>query len=357
MYQPPFHRRILPWLYVAVFLATAPLLIFYTAGYRYNPKKQQIERSGTLIVDTFPKGAHIYLDGHDTQEISPITFQNISPGWHELRLTKNGYHPWQNNVNIRAEQVSFANNVWLWRESTSTLLREGNFNTIRTDPTNSRSAMIFQGASSSQLALWTPETGWHPHGNIPRLDPTKNHRLRWRDDGQAFVIDGLSGQESAWWGTIRDTVTTNDALPEGTYYWSQHELLGSNDRRSFRLDPDRNTFARDILSTSTISLDRNITLETTSTSPNLLLTYQAFQKHNFSLPFGNWRMGTLRFPYILLHDTSRWLSVTVSGNRPRTSVVTGDLPRWLAGANPPLALFLHQNEVWSWRLGKEPNLL
>ncbi len=122
MYHPPFHRRILPWLYIAIFLGTAPLLIFYTAGYRYNPKKHQIERSGTLIIDTIPKGARVSLDGRDSQEVSPITFQNIPPGWHEDRHTKNGYFPWQSILDIRAEQVTFANNLWLWRQSIPSFL-------------------------------------------------------------------------------------------------------------------------------------------------------------------------------------------------------------------------------------------
>jgi hypothetical protein len=107
----PIHRQILLWLYVALFVFLAPLLIFYTAGYRYNIKKGQIERSSTLIVDSFPKGATVRIDERATQETTPITFQNMAPGWHRLDLEKEGYLPWSKNLELRAERVSFANRI------------------------------------------------------------------------------------------------------------------------------------------------------------------------------------------------------------------------------------------------------
>lgn len=357
MYHPPFHRRILPWLYIAIFLGTAPLLIFYTAGYRYNPKKHQVERSGTLIVDSSPKGAHVFLDGQDTQEVSPITFQNIAPGWHDVKLVKSGYHSWQNTLDLRAEQVTFANNIWLWRESSSTLVHTGSIRALRSDPTNNRLALVLANTTSTSLALWAADTGWQSRGEMSGLSPTSSVMIRWRNDGQAFVLNGLTSDDHTWWGTARESLPWSDQLPDGAYHWSQNELIGSNDQRTFRLDPDRNTFVRDVLATTTVSADRDMTIESTSTSPNLLLTYRAFKTHLFSLPFGNWRIGELRQSFALLHDHTHWLSVALTTAQPFITSLYGDGPRWLEGSSVPRALFLNNHEIWEWVLGTEPTLL
>ena len=78
MYRPPFHRRILPWIFTIIFFVAAPALVFYTAGYRWNPKKEKIERNGTLIIDSTPADARVYLNGRDTGETTPISFTSTT---------------------------------------------------------------------------------------------------------------------------------------------------------------------------------------------------------------------------------------------------------------------------------------
>ncbi|MCR4278465.1 MAG: PEGA domain-containing protein [bacterium] len=122
MYSPPFHRRILPWVFASLFLASAPVLVFYTAGYRWNPKKDKVERNGTLIVDTKPTGAFVFLNENNTNEQSPITIQNIRPGEYIIQLKKSGYHSWQKKLDLKASIVTFASNIHLWKETNPTLL-------------------------------------------------------------------------------------------------------------------------------------------------------------------------------------------------------------------------------------------
>src|SRR5689334_14530175 len=114
MFKTPFHRRIIPWLYVFIFLGLAPILIFYTAGYRYNPKKNALEKNGSLIIDSIPAGAQVYLDGQATGDTTPVTIQNVTPGLHAIRVERPGDIAWQKNLEVHAEQVTFANKIWLW---------------------------------------------------------------------------------------------------------------------------------------------------------------------------------------------------------------------------------------------------
>jgi len=44
-----------------------------------------------LQVNSVPDNALIYLDGRNTGNLTPHTFPNITPGHHNIKLTKEGY--------------------------------------------------------------------------------------------------------------------------------------------------------------------------------------------------------------------------------------------------------------------------
>ncbi|MFH0780181.1 MAG: hypothetical protein V1928_05025, partial [Parcubacteria group bacterium] len=47
---------------IVLFLVAAPILILYTAGYRYNFKKNQVQKTGALVISTAPSGAEVTLN-------------------------------------------------------------------------------------------------------------------------------------------------------------------------------------------------------------------------------------------------------------------------------------------------------
>src|SRR3990167_10956256 len=72
-------RRIVYSLFIAAFIVTAPLVIIYTQGYRYNLKHQRLEPTGTLVLSTIPKGATISLNGQVIKFLTPKTLQAVLP--------------------------------------------------------------------------------------------------------------------------------------------------------------------------------------------------------------------------------------------------------------------------------------
>ncbi|MFA6503848.1 MAG: PEGA domain-containing protein, partial [Patescibacteria group bacterium] len=114
MVKTPFHRKILPWMFIIIFLMMAPAVIFYTSGYRWNAKKHAIERNGTLIIDTFTQGASIKLNGQQMPETTSVTLQNMSPGSYDIKLDLQDYHPWSKTLWIDPERVTFASGIVLW---------------------------------------------------------------------------------------------------------------------------------------------------------------------------------------------------------------------------------------------------
>lgn len=61
--------------------------------------------TGTLEVNSTPAGAAIAIDGEDTGEVTPATFQGPE-GDYQVRLTLAGFQAWQQTVPVRAGQTT-----------------------------------------------------------------------------------------------------------------------------------------------------------------------------------------------------------------------------------------------------------
>ncbi|HUT22316.1 MAG TPA: PEGA domain-containing protein [Candidatus Bipolaricaulota bacterium] len=108
-------RRIIAFLFIAGFLVLAPILILYSAGYRYNFKNGQFKKTGAVFMETEPKGALIFIDGQTMDQKTPAHLTNIFPNFYTVRLEKEGYLPWEKKIEIKPQETVFANNVVLFK--------------------------------------------------------------------------------------------------------------------------------------------------------------------------------------------------------------------------------------------------
>ncbi len=355
----PLFRRILPWLYLAIFIIVAPLLILYTSGYRYNIKKAKIERNGTLIIDSNPKGASVIIDDHDTGEKTPISFQNMPPGWHTIRITKDGYHSWQKNLDVRPEQVSFANHVWLWRKTEPVLDLSGDVRRSQTNPSQDKIALLLRSASSTQFQLFIPNTPWNmepirfPEPSVTPLD------IHWKEDGQAIFFASDHAEEKTWWSNVSQPQPSLESLPPGNYRWSDADLINVRDRTILHLQPQTGTLTRELLEPTVVDKENGFTLQTSTGTSGIIFRNHLFWSQRFSLPTGHWRIAQSQKPYLLFRDQDQWLAVNTQKNNEElyAGQANGDDLRWLPKAKTPTALMMNQSELWLWPLGESPTLL
>ncbi len=361
MYKPPFLRRILPWLYALVFLAVAPLLLFYTAGYTYNLKKGMVERNGVLIVDGSPEGAQIWLDGANTGKTIPYTFQTLSPGWHTVEVREVHYTYWKKSLEIRAEQVTFANQVRLWPLQPPTLVLKQPVTRLSTDPNDTWLAMVHATSSGFLVGLWTGRRADPQFTSVSTTIPLTDSSIRWNQEGTSFVLNGLTQQAQTFWTNTKPSLHT-DQLPNSIYGWQDtYTLLGSDDHVMTRLQTRSNRLSRELLPPHTVFQDKELLLQTTGTSPFLYLTKKSLQEKIYQLSNLNWR-PTERFQNILiLKDTNNphWMALNFTEAHAYAGDVWGDVPRWLTDAdgNRRRGLLLHGGEAWIWEPGNDPLLV
>ncbi|MFA6227963.1 MAG: PEGA domain-containing protein [Patescibacteria group bacterium] len=111
------YRRLTYISFIIIFLVVTPLIIAYTAGYRYNFSKGRVQKTGILRITSVPRGAGIYLNGQAQSRQTPAKIQYLMPGDYEIKLAKEGYLDWQKKLPITENNTTFAEKIILWKKS------------------------------------------------------------------------------------------------------------------------------------------------------------------------------------------------------------------------------------------------
>ena len=123
--------------FVLLFVVATSLLSLYAAGYRLDferaLKGRFLQKTGTLILASTPKGASIYLDGKMAKSsgsifgdyaVTPAKVKNLLPKEYLVEVELDGYWPWEKKLNIYAGQSTYAENIVLFKRCIPTEAQE-----------------------------------------------------------------------------------------------------------------------------------------------------------------------------------------------------------------------------------------
>lgn len=80
-------------------------VIFLARGYTFDFKKGTVSKTGIMVVTSEPRDAAVYLDGK-LRNTTNTTLNFLTPGMYTLRVTKDGFTPWEKEVEIKPELVT-----------------------------------------------------------------------------------------------------------------------------------------------------------------------------------------------------------------------------------------------------------
>jgi hypothetical protein len=337
-------RRILFVFFLLVFVVAAPMIVLYTAGYRFHFRSWQIVQTGVLSLTSFPRGSTVVIDDIPQSPRTPTVFKNLIPGSHTIRVEHTGYTSWEKTLEIKSRATTFADDITLFslslpnrflaltKDSAVTVHREsGSIAHLKRDEEWTE-VWVEQAdgerlVSRLPLAPGMPVTmEWSADGGALALRSEHNNRteilLVSLIDGASLPVTELyPGMITGWW----------DPRVEGRYF-VQDELgvwdVSFPDGKSPILHEDAQRLTLDNGEYVTLQsvADRTAVSVQQATSIGSLLTY---------LPRGNYAFA----------DAPRWLSLLVEPTRQEIIIID-------RGQSEPIRLTA-QAIAWRWDKSKD----
>lgn len=242
-------RRILSALFFLVFIVAAPAIIVSTAGYRYNFVKGRLERTGVMFISTKPSNAKIFLNGKEEKSETPTRIRRLLPGKYEVRIEKEGYHPWVRTVEVRSRETSFLNNLALFRQGVPELALELPIRDMHLSEDGRYAALLSEQESVTEVHLVDLKSG---ETHLPYRTENASGAdvaLAWSKDSERLLIQrtGQNGTDFLIWNEdLPDEVLnlrTISAKPYVQAFWSEEGrfLYAASDRQLYLIDPRTRT--------------------------------------------------------------------------------------------------------------------
>ncbi|MFH1584732.1 MAG: hypothetical protein ABIB12_01230 [Patescibacteria group bacterium] len=142
----------------ALFLLTAPAVALYAQGYRVDWERRTLTQTGAFYFKAVPTRVDISINGEHVKTTdflfgSTLT-KNFLPRQYQVRLTKEGYHPWEKTLDITENTVTEAKHIVLFPEEIE-YRRTGEAE--RMWPSPDRKKLLLQ--EDSNLVAWDLESG------------------------------------------------------------------------------------------------------------------------------------------------------------------------------------------------------
>jgi len=114
-------RTILFLICLFLFLLIAPAAVFYSQGYRFDFETKKITQTGGLFLKIEPKQVEIYLNGKLEKKtdffFGSALIENLLPRKYKIEIKKEGYEPWEKNLEVKEKEVIEVKNIVLIPEN------------------------------------------------------------------------------------------------------------------------------------------------------------------------------------------------------------------------------------------------
>jgi len=223
-------RLIIFLAFVLMFLIAAPLLVLFTAGYRFDLTSGRIVHTAVLNMSSVPRNATVLIDGEPQADRTPSIIETVLPGEHEIILEKTNYLPWRQTLFFESRETTFATDVVLFLDESPSVVQNLNVLSSHVSPAGDR--LIYLTQESSWLEMWSTEgsegstnllmrlsynsandytLSFSVHGDYILLsrdhDPFHELTLAQTNSGDPVALPtGLTNVDAYWWDAQNDNV-------------------------------------------------------------------------------------------------------------------------------------------------------
>ena len=184
----PF-RLILFLVFLFAFLISAPLIVLYTAGYRFDLSHGRIVHTAILNISSTPRNAMVLIDKIPSTDRTPAVINTIIPGEHLIELQKTGYLPWETSLSFLSREARILNDIVLFLDEQPKQEKIINPMSLSINPKTDSFAYITQ--ESSWLEVWRVRVENGEKKLLMRLpyDAESRYRLSWSSEGTFLSLE------------------------------------------------------------------------------------------------------------------------------------------------------------------------
>ncbi|MEK7503802.1 MAG: hypothetical protein AAB577_02360 [Patescibacteria group bacterium] len=153
-------RTILFGICVFLFALTAPTVILYSQGYRFDFETKKVVQVGGLYFKVAPRSAQVYLNGKLKETTSLFTssalIENLLPKMYYVEIKKDGYHSWQKTLEVKERQVTDAKNITLFPQNIGFATTSSPLPKIIVNATSSDGQKVIE-ADNHEILIYFPK--------------------------------------------------------------------------------------------------------------------------------------------------------------------------------------------------------
>ena len=193
-------RSIYLFIFIIFFLITAPLLLFYSMGYRYDFNSRQIWQTGSLLIETKPKKAQVFINNEPQNDLTPTLLKNLKPGSYHVKVEKMGYSNWSKELTTKPQLVTLAEYVYLFKENMPPNYLINNVQKCQNSP-NQQKAVCLNRSNDNQYKVNLIDLGSRDvqviHADLEELSYSQ-----WSFDNELVLFKNLENNDYLILNTI-----------------------------------------------------------------------------------------------------------------------------------------------------------
>jgi len=178
-------RQALLGLFIAAFFIISPLLILYTAGYRYDWQNGILRETGALNVDVLPRTATVFLENEKLSGKIPIRLKNIKPKKYVLRITAPGYYDWEKEVEVKNKQTVYIKEISLIKKTEPELILAGPIKQVFLSPDNK---YLIYTTDNGTTEIWMRDLNAQKNFLLAKETSGKEVNVSWSSSNSYIAI-------------------------------------------------------------------------------------------------------------------------------------------------------------------------
>ncbi|MEA1925818.1 MAG: hypothetical protein U9M90_01040 [Patescibacteria group bacterium] len=194
-------RRFFLFFFALLFVTTAPIIVLFAKGYRFDSHGKIFIYSGSVTVKSWPRDVDIYINNKKQEKKkvnvinSSYTINGIRPGKYVVRCEKDGYTSWIKNIEIHSGISTEMWNILLFPVENMEIKRfsPGNITQFFLSPRD-KDEVVFFSKDGDKNIVSVFDAGENKHEQIYQTDsldflsPEEKENIEWSSDNKQILI-------------------------------------------------------------------------------------------------------------------------------------------------------------------------